>query len=255
MLIVVSPAKKLNMEPAKDVLPTEPLFAEQARELAAAADKLSLDDLQKLMGLSKSLANLNAQRFSVFGKQQKKPAALAFAGDTYRGLDAASFDPHEMAWAQNHLRILSGLYGVLRPLDAIEPYRLEMGSRLHTEKGNTLYAYWGSELADALNKQAAATGSSALFNCASQEYFGAVDRGALEIPVILPVFKERKNGKEKIVSFFAKRARGAMARFAIQHRITTPSGLMDFKGGGYEFKPGQSDAQTMVFVRDHPVTA
>ena len=255
MLIVVSPAKKLDMEPTKDILPTEPVFAEHARELAAVADKLSLDELQKLMGLSPSLAHLNAQRFGAFGKQRKKPAALAFAGDTYRGLDAASLDPHEMAWAQDHLRILSGLYGLLRPLDAIEPYRLEMGSRLHNEKGKTLYAYWGSELADALNKQAATTGAAALVNCASQEYFGAVDKNTLKIPVISPVFKERKNGKEKIVSFFAKRARGAMARFAIQHRITTPSGLMEFKGGGYEFKPGQSDAQTMVFVRDHPVTA
>lgn len=255
MLIVVSPAKKLDMEPAKEVLPTEPVFAEQARELAAVADKLSLDELQKLMGLSRSLAHLNAQRFGAFGKQQKKPAALAFAGDTYQGLDAASLDPHEMAWAQDHLRILSGLYGVLRPLDAIEPYRLEMGSRLHNEKGKTLYAYWGSELADALNKQAATTGAAALVNCASQEYFGAVDKNTLKIPVISPVFKERKNGKEKIVSFFAKRARGAMARFAIQHRITTPSGLMDFKSGGYEFQPCQSDAQKMVFVRDDPVMA
>ena len=255
MLIVVSPAKKLNMEPAEGVLATEPVFAQQARELAAVADELSLDELQKLMGLSPSLAQLNAERFGAFGEQQKKPAVLTFAGDTYQGLEAASLDPDEMAWAQNHLRILSGLYGILRPLDAIEPYRLEMGSRLHTEKGTTLYAYWGRKLADVLNKQAAATGAAALVNCASQEYFGAVDRGALAIPVISPVFKERKDGKEKIVSFFAKKARGAMARFVVQHRVTTPAGLVDFKGGGYEFQPGQSDAQTMVFVRDYPVAA
>ena len=255
MLIVVSPAKKLNMEPATDVLSTEPIFAEQTRELVAVAEKLSIDELQKLMGLSPSLAHLSAQRFRAFGRQQKKAAALAFAGDTYKGLEAASLDPHEMAWAQDHLRILSGLYGILRPLDAIEPYRLEMGSRLHTEKGTTLYAYWGSELAKALNEQATATGSAALVNCASQEYFGAVDRDALEIPVISPVFKEYKDGKEKIVSFFAKRARGAMARFAVQHRITTPEGLTDFTGGGYKFQPSQSDAQTMVFLRDYPVAA
>lgn len=255
MLIVVSPAKKLNMEPVEDILPTEPVFAEQARELAAVADKLSLEELQKLMGLSPSLAQLNAERFGAFGAQQKKPAALAFAGDTYQGLEATSLDPDEMAWAQNHLRILSGLYGILRPLDAIEPYRLEMGSRLQTEKGASLYAFWGRELAEALNAQAAATGATALVNCASQEYFGAVDMEALTIPVMTPMFKERKDGKEKIVSFFAKKARGAMARFVIQQMVTTPEGLTDFTSGGYEFQPDQSDAQTMVFVRDYPVAA
>ena len=255
MLIVVSPAKKLNMEPVEDILPTEPVFAEQARELAAVADKLSLEELQKLMGLSPSLAQLNAERFGAFGVQQKKPAALAFAGDTYQGLEATSLDPDEMAWAQTHLRILSGLYGILRPLDAIEPYRLEMGSRLHTEKGASLYSYWGRKLADALNAQAAATGATALVNCASQEYFGAVDMGALTVPVMTPVFKERKDGKEKIVSFFAKKARGAMARFVIQHRVTTSEGLTGFTSGGYEFQPDQSDAQTMVFVRDYPISA
>lgn len=254
MLIVVSPAKKLNMEPVEGVLPTEPVFAGQARELAAIADKLSVDELQKLMGLSPFLAQLNAERFKAFGKQQKKPAALAFAGDTYQGLEAGSLEPDEMSWAQNHLRILSGLYGILRPLDAIEPYRLEMGSRLKTGKGTSLYAYWGSALAESLNAQAKTIGAAALVNCASKEYFGAVDMDKLTVPVITPVFKELKEGKEKIVGFFAKKARGAMARFVIQHRVTTFDGLVDFTSGGYEFQPDQSDAQNMVFVRDYPDT-
>ncbi len=252
MLVVVSPAKKLNMKPVDGVLPTEPIFSEQAQELAAVANKLSLDELQKLMGLSQSLAKLNAERFDAFGAQNKKPAALAFAGDTYKGLEANSLDPDEMAWAQNHLRILSGLYGILRPLDAIEPYRMEMGSRLQTRKGTSLYAYWGCDLAEALNTQAAATGAVALVNCASQEYFGAVDMDALAVPVITPVFMERKDGRDKIVSFFAKKARGAMARFMIQNRVNTPEQLADFAIGGYSFQPDQANKNKMVFVRDYP---
>ena len=255
MLVVVSPAKKLNMEPAKGVLPTQPVFSQQAKELAAIADKLSLDELQRLMGLSLSLAQLNAERFEAFGSQQKKPAVFAFAGDTYQGLEPNSLDPDEIAWAQNHLRILSGLYGILRPLDAIEPYRLEMGSRLQTKKGDTLYDYWGRELAEALNTQALATGATALVNCASQEYFGAVDIDVLSVPLITPIFMERKDGKEKIVSFFAKKARGAMARFVIQNRVSTPKELIDFNMGGYTFQSDQSNAQQMVFVRDYPVAA
>ena len=160
-----------------------------------------------------------------------------------------------MAWAQNHLRILSGLYGILRPLDAIEPYRLEMGSRLQTKKGGTLYDYWGRELAEALNTQSLATGATALVNCASQEYFGAVDIDVLSVPLITPVFMERKDGKEKIVSFFAKKARGAMARFVIQNQVSTPEELVDFSTGGYAFQPDQSNSQKMVFVRDYPVAA
>ncbi|MEL0205577.1 MAG: peroxide stress protein YaaA, partial [Alphaproteobacteria bacterium] len=187
-----------------------------------------------------------------FGTQDKKPAALAFAGDTYQGLEAASLDPHEMAWAQNHLRILSGLYGVLRPLDEIEPYRLEMGSRLATARGKTLYDYWGKEIAAALNKQATATKAKALVNCASQEYFNAVDLAVLEPKVITPVFKERKDGQEKIVSFFAKKARGAMARYIIQNQAKQPEDLVKFSTGGYVFQPEKSDESTFVFVRDYP---
>jgi len=150
------------------------------------------------------------------------------------------------------LRILSGLYGVLRPLDAIEPYRLEMGSRLKTGKGGTLYAYWGDQLSQALNAQAAETGAEVLVNCASQEYFGAVDLSALAPKVITPVFMERRAGQAKIVSFYAKKARGAMARYMVQHRLSDPEGLKDFDSGGYAYVQDQSDAQKWVFLRDYP---
>ncbi len=187
MLVVISPAKKLNMQPSEDIVPTQPIFGDEANELAEVMQNLSLDKLQSLMGISENLAKLNADRFAHFGSQDKKPAALAFAGDTYLGLEAASLEPDEMAWAQNHLRVLSGLYGVLRPLDAIEPYRLEMGSRLTTKLGKSLYDYWGTKIAEALNKQAAATGSNLLVNCASKEYFSAVDLASLTLPVVTPI--------------------------------------------------------------------
>ncbi len=252
MLVVVSPAKKLNMQPVDGINPTQPAFNKNAEELVNVARKLSPSDLQSLMALSVNLAQLNADRFADFGTQETKPAALAFAGDTYQGLEAASLDPDEMAWAQNHLRILSGLYGVLRPLDAIEPYRLEMGSRLKTKKGASLYDYWGSQLSTALNEQAAATKSRALVNCASQEYFGAVDLAALAMPVITPVFMEYKDGKAKIVSFYAKKARGAMARYIVQNRLQAPADLQSFDSGDYRYQADDSDAQKLVFMRDYP---
>jgi cytoplasmic iron level regulating protein YaaA (DUF328/UPF0246 family) len=158
-----------------------------------------------------------------------------------------------MAWAQNHLRVLSGLYGVLRPLDAIEPYRLEMGSRLTTKLGQSLYDYWGTKIAEALDKQAAATGSDVLVNCASKEYFSAVDLASLTLPVVTPIFLENKNGKAKIVSFYAKKARGAMARFVVQNRLKTKDDLKGFAAGGYCYQPDQSDADHLVFEREASV--
>jgi cytoplasmic iron level regulating protein YaaA (DUF328/UPF0246 family) len=250
MLVVISPAKKLNMQPSEDIVPTQPIFSDEANELADVMQNLSLDKLQSLMGISENLAKLNADRFAHFGSQDKKPAALAFAGDTYLGLEAASLEPDEMAWAQNHLRVLSGLYGVLRPLDAIEPYRLEMGSQLSTKRGKSLYHYWGAKIAEALSAQAAATGSDLLLNCASKEYFGAVDLASLTVPVVTPVFLEQKNGKAKIVSFYAKKARGAMARFVVQNRLKAKDDLKEFAAGGYCYQPDQSDANQLVFMRD-----
>ena len=252
MLVIVSPAKKLDMEPVDAVKTTSPAFIDNAMELAAVARGLSFAELQKLMGLSTALAELNVGRFAKFGTQPTKAAALAFAGDTYQGLEAHSLDPDEMAWAQDHLRILSGLYGVLRPLDGIEPYRLEMGSRLKTDRGTSLYNYWGAQLADSLNAQATETGAQAVVNCASQEYFSAIDAAALIPKVITPVFMDRMAGQAKIVSFYAKKARGAMARYIIQHRLTDPVGLKDFNGGGYAYQADRSDTQKWVFLREDP---
>ena len=252
MLIVVSPAKKLDMAPIEGIDATNPIFQTQATELAAVARKLTAGDLQKLMRISENLGRLNADRFRDFGMMQAKPAALAFAGDTYLGLEAGSLDADEMAFAQDHLRILSGLYGVLRPLDAIEPYRLEMGSRLQTKRGKNLYDYWGDQISQALNAQAAEVGAKALINCASQEYFGAVARGALKLRVITPVFMEEKAGVPKIVSFYAKKARGAMARFIIQNRLKDPQAIKDFDSGGYRYNEELSEGDSWVFLRDYP---
>ncbi|MCL4145712.1 UNVERIFIED_CONTAM: hypothetical protein GTU68_019101 [Idotea baltica] len=212
------------------------------------------------MSLSDNLAKLNLDRFNSFEPEPEdeltRPAALAFAGDTYQGLEADSLDADELMFAQEHLRILSGLYGVLRPLDAIQPYRLEMGSRLKTRRGKNLYDYWGSDLSKALNAQAEAIGSEVLVNCASQEYFGAVDLKALNLRVITPQFMEDKgDGKgPKIVSFFAKKARGAMARFVIQKRINTANGIFDFDIGGYAYAPSMSKPDAPVFLRPYPAS-
>lgn len=252
MLVVVSPAKKLDMREAEGITPSEPAFREEAAHLADVARELSVKDLQKLMGISENLAKLNAERFSDFGRMQTKPAALAFAGDTYQGLEANSLDEEELNWAQDHLRILSGLYGVLRPLDAIQPYRLEMGSRLKTGRGKSLYDFWGDQISQALNTQAEDVKTDVLINCASQEYFGAVDRDALNLRVITPVFMEEKAGTAKIVSFYAKKARGAMARFIIQHRLTDPEQIKDFDTGGYRYRGDLSDEANWVFLRDYP---
>jgi len=252
MLVVVSPAKKMDMSLVEGVTPTRPAFRAEAEDLAQVARGLDVGDLQKLMKISENLARLNADRFAEFGTMEEKPAALAFAGDTYQGLEAGSLDADEMAWAQDHFRILSGLYGLLRPLDAIEPYRLEMGSRLATDRGRTLYDYWGDRISKALNAQAREIGTDTLINCASQEYFGAVDAAALDLRVITPVFMEEKAGTPKIVSFYAKKARGAMARFVIQHRLTDADALKEFDTGGYRYNAEMSEGDSMVFLRDYP---
>ncbi|WP_170340967.1 peroxide stress protein YaaA [Ruegeria arenilitoris] len=254
MLVVISPAKRLDWA-ERDATPTQPDFQDDAIRLAKTARNLTLGELKKLMSLSDDLARLNRDRFRTFADtpppETTRPAALAFAGDTYQGLEAASLDADELAWAQDHLRILSGLYGLLRPLDAIQPYRLEMGSRLKTRRGKTLYDYWRDQLSKALNAQAEEIGTDTLVNCASQEYFGAVAPKALKLRVITPVFMEDKGGAPKIVSFFAKKARGSMARYIIQHRLTDPAGLRDFDTGGYAYRSDLSEPDKPVFVRPY----
>ena len=253
MLVVVSPAKKLNMAPFEGLSLTEPYFSDNVKELIGITRGLSVDNLKSLMGISLSLAQLNKERFTLFGKQPKKQAALAFAGDTYKGLDAESMNSDDIEWAQRHLRILSGLYGLLRPLDAIEPYRLEMGSKLKNIHGASLYDYWGKKISIILNKHAKDTGSQFLVNCASNEYFSAIDSDSLFLKVITPVFMERKDGKQKIVSFYAKNARGAMARFMIKNRLTDVDSLKSFNAGGYVYQSDQSDTERLIYVRDSKI--
>ncbi|WP_342078313.1 peroxide stress protein YaaA [Yoonia sp. SS1-5] len=258
MLVTISPAKSLDMEPAT-VATTQPAFQREAVSLAKTARNLTLRDLKGLMGLSDDLARLNRDRFKVFAADpapdQIKAAALAFNGDTYQGLEAKTLSDADLAWAQDHLCILSGLYGLLRPLDAIQPYRLEMGSRLKTRRGKSLYDYWGDTIAKALNAQAAALDTDTLINCASQEYFGAADRKALRLNVITPSFMELKDDRPRIVSFFAKRARGAMARYIIENRLTQAADIKSFAAGGYQFDPDLSEGNKWVFLRDYPETA
>jgi len=253
MLVVISPAKRLDLAPAKGGHLTTPTFQEDAAYLAEVARDLTPSDLKKLMGISDQLARLNAARFAAFeaapDAEAVRPAALIFAGDTYAGLEAASLDADDLRFAQDHLRILSGLYGLLRPLDAIQPYRLEMGSKLRTKRGASLYDYWGDRLARALNEAAEAAGTDVLVNCASQEYFGAVDPEALKLRVITPVFLEDRPEGARIVSFYAKKARGAMARFIVERRLTDPDGLADFDAGGYRYRPDMSEGDRLVFLR------
>lgn len=253
MLVVISPAKALDFSPVLHA-PTEPAYRVEATRLAKTARNLTLGDLKKLMSISDDLARLNRDRFRDFQDEPEanaiKPAALAFDGDTYTGLDAGTMSDDELRWAQGHLRILSGLYGLLRPLDGIQPYRLEMGSRLKTRRGKNLHDYWGESLSKELTRLAAEAGTDILVNCASQEYFGAVDNKALKLRVVTPQFMEVKNGQPRIVSFFAKQARGAMARYIIDNRLTDPEALKDFWAGGYAYDPDLSEGDRLVFLRD-----
>lgn len=255
MLVILSPAKKLDWTPrAAPRALTDPAFQDDAIYLAKEARKIGAEGLKKLMKISDNLAALNLDRFTQFAAtpdpDQTRPAIHAFAGDTYTGLDAASLDADALDWADRHLRILSGLYGILRPHDAMQPYRLEMGSRLATARGRTLYEYWGTRLAKALDDAARDTGASVIVNCASQEYFGAVARDALKTRVITPVFKEKRDETEpRIISFFAKKARGAMARYILENRLKDTQALHEFDTAGYRYAPELSEPDAPVFLR------
>ena len=254
MLIVLSPAKTLDFSPAPDVVAaTRPVFSRQTAELAKIARTLDTADLRRLMGISDKLADLNVARFKAFktpGRAKGVPAALAFAGDVYTGLKARELDEAALDWAQERLRILSGLYGLLRPLDTIQPYRLEMGIKLANPKGDDLYAFWRETVTKALRKALKTQADPTLVNLASQEYFGAVDRKALKLPVITCAFKEAApDGEARMIALFAKRARGTMARFAIDHRVERAEDLKAFDRDGYRFAPEASDETTWTFMR------
>ncbi len=255
MLIVLSPAKALDFtRPPVSAPLTAPQLTGETAELAKVTRKLTAADLKRLMSLSDSLAKLNRERFQAFdpASEEGLQAAFAFNGDVYAGLKARELDRKALAWAQDHLRILSGLYGLLRPLDAIQPYRLEMGTRLKTPRGTNLYDFWGDRVSNALNAAAAGHKDPTLVNCASGEYFGAVDRTALKLPVLSCRFLEEKDGERRIISFYAKKARGLMARYAIDNRVERAADLKGFDVAGYRFAPELSTDEEFTFTRPQP---
>ena len=255
MLFLLSPAKALDYETPlpPGLAHTDALFKPQAAELIAVLRERSPQQIASLMGLSDALAGLNVARYAAFSPRftaaNSRPAVLAFNGDVYDGLQARTLAPAVLDWLQQHVCILSGLYGVLRPLDRIQPYRLEMGTRLATERGGNLYQFWGPRIADYLNWRLADDASPIVVNLASQEYFKSVDRKVLRARVVECVFEERKGAQYKVVSFFAKRARGLMARWAAQHRAATPRRLEAFDAEGYAFAPTASEPDRLVFRR------
>jgi cytoplasmic iron level regulating protein YaaA (DUF328/UPF0246 family) len=261
MLLLLSPAKSLDWSPAPaPIPPTEPDLLKEAGLLARRAKRLKVADLQELMGISEDLAALNRDRFLDMTVQpdrdRDRPAALAFDGDVYRGLDARSLDDEGMAWAQEHIGILSGLYGLLRPMDLIEPYRLEMGTRLKTRRGASLYDFWGDTVRLAVQRRVKAHGDGVVVNLASQEYFRVVQAKALRARVVTCVFQEElDDGRLQIISFYAKWARGAMARWAIDHRVEEVSELKGFDTGGYAFRADRSSEDEWVFTRPKPEPA
>ena len=254
MIIVLSPAKSLDFSvPSIPVTATQPAFLPQSEQLIEQLRRFSPLDLSQLMGISDQLAVLNAQRYAEwslpFTPANAKPAVLAFNGDVYEGLEANTLTPADLRFAQVHLRILSGLYGLLRPLDLIQAYRLEMGSRLVNPRGKDLYAFWGEQLADALDAALAEAKAKVLVNLASEEYFKALKAGTLARPVIHPVFEDWSAGKYKVVSFYAKRARGLMTRYVLSERLKKADGLKDFAVDGYAYEASASDDTRWVFRR------
>jgi cytoplasmic iron level regulating protein YaaA (DUF328/UPF0246 family) len=254
LIIVLSPAKTLDYEsPLLTRKHTEPLFAERAVELVEILATKTPSEIGSLMGISDSLAELNFERYQdwepTFTPDNSRPAILAFKGDVYHGLAVDEFGARDFNYAQNHLRILSGLYGVLRPLDLMQPYRLEMGSKLANPAGKDLYSYWGDTITDRLNADLEGARPKALVNLASQEYFGAVNTQKLDARVITPVFKDFKNDEYKIISFFAKHARGVMASWIIRNRVDSLKGLAHFAEDGYRFSPDDSTSDRPVYLR------
>jgi len=256
MLMVISPAKTLDYEtPPATARFTQPQYLDHSQELIEQLRELSPQQIGELMHLSDKLSGLNAARFGswtpAFTPENAKQALLAFKGDVYTGLNAVDFNEADFDYAQNHLRMLSGLYGLLRPLDLMMPYRLEMGTKLANARGKDLYAFWGTQISEWLNQALAEQGDDVLLNLASNEYFSAVKKSALNARIINTEFKDLKNGQHKIISFYAKKARGMMSRFVIKERINNPEHLKQFDAQGYRFNAEQSKPDLLVFLRDH----
>lgn len=255
MLVVLSPAKTLDFAtPAHLGAFSQPEFLSHSQRLINRCQNLSMQEIASLMKVSDKIASLNVARFgqwhTPFTLDNAKQALFAFQGDVYTGLQAHTLTLDEVDYAQRHLRILSGLYGLLKPLDLMQAYRLEMGTRLNNERGANLYLFWDGVIAQALNKALQAQGDNLLINLASNEYFKAVNKKELNGVIITPVFKDQKNGQYKVISFYAKVARGLMARYIIEQQLSEVEQLQDFSANGYYFVPGESSATELVFYRD-----
>ena len=254
MLIVISPAKTLDYEtPAKTKVFTAPDYLDYSQQLINRLRNLSSLDISELMKVSTKIADLNFDRYETWKKpftpKNAKQAILAFKGDVYTGLDAETFKADDFKFAQNHLRVLSGLYGLLRPLDLMQPYRLEMGTKLDTEKGKNLYEFWGSDITQGLNKQLKKIKSDTLINLASNEYFKSVKPKELNATIITPAFKEYKNGEYKMIGIYAKKARGLLSRYIIKNKLSDPEDLKSFNEEGYRFNKTLSKGNNWVFTR------
>ncbi len=257
MITLLSPAKKLNFDPLETSLEiTQPRLAKDTREIAGVAKQQSAADLKRLMHISDKLAELNEERFRVFDLEGRsnsaKPAGLTFDGDVYWGLEANSMDEASLNYAQQHLRILSGLYGLLRPMDAIQPYRLEMGTKMANDRGKSLYEFWGSRIAETLKSDLADHGDQTVVNLASNEYFKAVDQSALDAPVLTASFLNVKDGEARRLMYHVKFARGLMARWIMDNRIDRAEGLKDFNAEGYAYDAAASSESELVFTRKQP---
>ena len=254
MIAVLSPAKSLTLDPVKIKNTTLPRSLEQSKQLVKILKKTSTEDLKKLMSISDKIAALNVARYKSFSlpftTDNAKPAILTFDGDVYTGLDAASFTAADMRFAQKHLRILSGLYAVLRPLDLMQAYRLEMGTRLKIGKYKNLYEYWGEHITELLNEDLAQSKSKILLNLASNEYFKSINKDKLNAKIVHVHFKEKRNGQYKIISFKAKKARGRMAHLIVKNKIKNPKDLEILEVNGYVFNKRFSEPENLVFVKD-----
>ncbi|MHA3049475.1 peroxide stress protein YaaA [Acinetobacter sp. ANC 4641] len=255
MLALISPAKTLDYEtalPSSDF--TQPRLLDQSEQLIEVCRELSASQLASLMSVSEKIAQLNVARFqdwqTEFDLANARQAIFAFKGDVYTGLDAYALNDPQLDFAQQHLRMLSGLYGLLRPLDLMMPYRLEMGTKLHNPRGSNLYEFWGKRITDLIQQDLQQANSNILLNLASDEYYKAVKESTLDAKIVKPVFLDQKNGKYKVISFYAKKARGLMARFVIEQKIQQVEDLKAFNSEGYYFDAENSNAKELVFKRD-----
>jgi cytoplasmic iron level regulating protein YaaA (DUF328/UPF0246 family) len=253
MLFLISPAKSLDYSPTKLKKDSLPRLLTQTEELVTNLSQKSAGELKELMSISDKLAELNANRYRVFSKafdkENSKQAILAFKGDVYQGMETEDYTAADFNYAQKYLRILSGLYGVLKPLDRIQPYRLEMGTKLTTEKGRNLYHYWDDTITNLINEDLEESGKNVIVNLASNEYFKSIQKKKLNGRLLTINFKEEKNGQYKVISFFAKKARGMMCRFAIKNKIKNPEHLKGFDLGDYVFNEELSQENDWVFTR------